>query len=85
MAFKKLRKLLKGLYSDGQYSDLIVSCGGREHRVYKAIVCLRSNFFAAACRGFTEGYEQVVNLPGDDPDAVEIIVYYFYYADYNAR
>ncbi|KAI0815426.1 BTB/POZ protein [Xylaria sp. FL0064] len=84
MATKELRNLLKGLYSDRQYSDLTVSCGGREHRVHKAIICPRSSFFAAACREFTEGCEQVVNLPGDDPDAVEMMVYYIYHADYNA-
>ncbi|KAI1286160.1 hypothetical protein F5Y03DRAFT_380777 [Xylaria venustula] len=84
MATKELRKLLKELYSNGKYSDLTISCRGREHRVHKAIVCPRSDFFAQACRGVTEGYAQVVNLSGDDPDASEMIVYYLYHADYSA-
>ncbi|KAI0859964.1 BTB/POZ protein [Xylaria cubensis] len=84
MATKELIKLLKEVYSDGKYSDLTISCGGKEHQVHKALVCTRSDFFAAACRDFTEGHKQVVNLPDDDPNAVEIMVYYLYHGDYHA-
>ncbi|KAI3335391.1 hypothetical protein F4824DRAFT_155808 [Ustulina deusta] len=84
IATKKLRNLLKKLYSEGQYSDLTISCGGKEHRVHKAIVCPQLNFFAATCRDSAESYKQVVILPGDNPNAVEIMVYYLYYANYNA-
>ncbi|KAH8742437.1 hypothetical protein F5883DRAFT_442343, partial [Diaporthe sp. PMI_573] len=38
------------LYSTGLYSDLTISSTAKEYRVYRAIVCPRSDFLAAACR-----------------------------------
>ncbi|KAK3338099.1 hypothetical protein B0H65DRAFT_477731 [Neurospora tetraspora] len=48
---KDLISSLKGLYSSGEYSDLVISCGGRKYHVHRAIVCTQSEFFSAACRG----------------------------------
>jgi len=41
------RKLL----STGDYSDLIIRCGGRHWRLHRFILCKRSGIFAAACDG----------------------------------
>jgi hypothetical protein len=38
------------LFND-KYSDLCISCGGREFKVHRAIVCTQSDFFANACDG----------------------------------
>lgn len=37
------------LYASGEYSDLVISCRGKEYHVHKAIVCTQSGFLAAAC------------------------------------
>ncbi|KAI0147301.1 hypothetical protein GGR57DRAFT_259153 [Xylariaceae sp. FL1272] len=72
------------LYYSGEYSDLIISCGERRFRAHKALICPRSDFFAAACRGdFKENHEGIVDLPDDDPRAVEMMVYYFYHFRYD--
>ena len=39
------------LLQTSQYSDLTVRCGGNEHHLHRAIICPRSNFFAACCNG----------------------------------
>ncbi|KAI1322427.1 hypothetical protein F5Y16DRAFT_386520 [Xylariaceae sp. FL0255] len=54
MGTKELKACLKKLFFDGSYSDLTISCGERQFRVYKALVCLRSAYFAAACRDLAE-------------------------------
>ncbi|KAK1566021.1 uncharacterized protein LY79DRAFT_572951 [Colletotrichum navitas] len=47
---KELRASLKILYEDAEYSDLIIASRDAEYRVHKAIVCPRSDYFAAKCR-----------------------------------
>ncbi|KAI1130641.1 hypothetical protein F5Y10DRAFT_289054 [Nemania abortiva] len=72
------------LYARGEYADLIVTCHGKRHLVHKAIVCPRSDFFAAACRaGMKEAHTGMIDLPDDDPQIVDMMVYYFYHLDYN--
>jgi BTB/POZ domain len=34
-----------------KYSDLKIVCGGREIHVHRAVMCLHSPFFDAACGG----------------------------------
>ncbi|KAI0096201.1 hypothetical protein GGR51DRAFT_568764 [Nemania sp. FL0031] len=72
--------LKKVLYTHGDYSDLTISCGGREFHVHKALVCPQSAFFTAACQAFRE---QVIDLPDYDPIAVEIVLYYLYHQEYH--
>lgn len=38
------------LYSSSLYSDFTIICHERRYLVHKAIICPRSDFFAAACR-----------------------------------
>ncbi|KAL2158847.1 hypothetical protein VTH06DRAFT_4039 [Thermothelomyces fergusii] len=81
---KILIKSLKGLYSSGEHSDLVISCQGKEYRVHKAIVCPRSDFFSTACRSdFKEAQEGKIDLPDDDPELVRIMIYYLYHLDYS--
>ncbi|KAI0147302.1 BTB/POZ protein [Xylariaceae sp. FL1272] len=79
----ELKQCLKRLYTHGDYSDLTILCGGREFHVHKALVCPQSAFFTAACQAFGGGQEQVIDLPDDDPIAVEIVLYYLYHQEYH--
>ncbi|KAJ3551204.1 hypothetical protein NPX13_g11422 [Xylaria arbuscula] len=81
---KELLASFKQLYARGEYADLIITSHGKEYHVHKAIVCPRSDFFAAACRGaMKEACTGTIDLPDDDPQAVDMMVYYFYHLDYN--
>ncbi|KAK3290210.1 uncharacterized protein B0H64DRAFT_349875 [Chaetomium fimeti] len=80
------KSLVKGLYSSREYSDLVISCRGKEHHVHKAIVCMQSEFLAVACRaGFKETQEGKIDLPDDDPQLVHIMVHYLYHFDYDTK
>ncbi|KAL8375997.1 hypothetical protein RB595_007213 [Gaeumannomyces hyphopodioides] len=82
---RELLGALKGLHQSGDYSDLTLSCGGKDYKLHKSIVCPRSHFFAAACRGhFKEACEGKISLPEDDPQIVDLMVHYFYHLDYHA-
>ncbi|KAI1496418.1 BTB/POZ protein [Biscogniauxia marginata] len=82
---KELIYSMKKLYYTGEYSDLVISCGGKYYKVHKAIVCPRSKFFAKACSGdFKEGRDGTIELPEDDPQIVNIMIYYLYHLDYDA-
>ncbi|KAI1196251.1 hypothetical protein F5X97DRAFT_220570 [Nemania serpens] len=77
---------LKRLYANGDYSDLTIVCNGKHYEVHKCIICPRSEFFAAACRGgFKEAREGKISLPDDDPVAVDLMIWYFYHLDYEVR
>ncbi|KAK5996373.1 hypothetical protein PT974_01707 [Cladobotryum mycophilum] len=80
---KELLQSLSSLHKEGKYSDLKIVCDGKEYLVHKAILCPRSSFFAAACDGpFKESKTGIVELNDDDPEAVELMVYWFYHLDY---
>ncbi|KAK3291910.1 BTB/POZ protein [Chaetomium fimeti] len=79
----ELLSSLDNLFGDKAYSDLTVTCRGDEYKVHKAIICPRSPFFASACNGpFQEARTGIIDLPDDDPQAVKLMIRYFYYLDY---
>ena len=47
------------LHNDEEYSDLVIKCRGSTYNVHRAIVCTRSEFFAAACRWPASGSYQM--------------------------
>ncbi|OIW22532.1 hypothetical protein CONLIGDRAFT_587322, partial [Coniochaeta ligniaria NRRL 30616] len=74
---------LFSLYKDGKYSDLTIVCGESTYRAHKAVLCTRSQFFAKACDGaFQEASTGVIDLSQDDPQAVKMMMHYFYHLDY---
>ena len=40
---------LSDLFTSSKYSDLTIRCGSDLYKVHRAVVCQRSQFFAAAC------------------------------------
>lgn len=39
------------LQKDDCFTDLIVKCGGKEHKVHKNVLCATSDWFKTACTG----------------------------------
>ncbi|KAK5992066.1 hypothetical protein PT974_05463 [Cladobotryum mycophilum] len=63
----------------GVYSDLTITCGRKEYHVHKVLLCTRSSFFKRICDGpFKEGLSNTINLPDDDPEAVDSMMCYIY-------
>ncbi|KAJ9129702.1 hypothetical protein NKR23_g12480 [Pleurostoma richardsiae] len=81
---EELLNSFKKIYSSGEYSNLTITCNGKRFQVHRAIVCPRSEFFAAALRqGFKEAGEGTIDLSSDDLHTVEIMIQYFYCLDYD--
>ncbi|KAG7002071.1 hypothetical protein G7Y79_00029g063670 [Physcia stellaris] len=84
---RHLHRLLsnrRDLLKSGKYSDLTITCQGREWLVHRSVVCAQSRFFAAACDGeFEEARSGKVDLAEEYPDIVELVVGYLYNMDYS--
>ncbi|KAF5685942.1 kelch 4 [Fusarium circinatum] len=77
------RRALGNLFKTGDYSDFVIICGKTRHKVHKAIICPRSDFFKAACTsGFKEAQTGEVELPDDEPLAVSMMIEYLYHQTY---
>lgn len=71
------------LLRTGIGSDLTIKCEGREFKVHKAVVSIRSRVLTQACRnGFLESRTGVVEHIQYDADTVERMIKYIYTADY---
>ncbi|RDI78632.1 hypothetical protein Vi05172_g11352 [Venturia inaequalis] len=77
---------LKCLQS-GDYSDLTITCKGKEFKVHKFVLCTQSAFFARAVKkdAFEEGQTGVISMNHDDPDAIEAVLRFLYTGDYNTE
>ncbi|KAB5545473.1 hypothetical protein GE09DRAFT_1131302 [Coniochaeta sp. 2T2.1] len=74
---------LGSLFIEGKYSDLTVACGQSSYRTHNAVLSTQSPFFAKACDGsFKEASTGVIELTEDDPEAVRMMMHYFYHHDY---
>ncbi|KAL1794361.1 hypothetical protein ACET3X_007782 [Alternaria dauci] len=76
---------LKALLSIVDYSDLIITCGPDTYNVHKAVVCPQSLFFKKAERFPVgkEAEEGTIDLPRDNPQAVRLLVQFFYECEYD--
>ena len=62
-----------------KYSDLTITCDGREFKVHKAIVCSASPVLAAECdHRMREASTGVIEHAEFDPDTVERMLVYIY-------
>ncbi|KAK1960108.1 hypothetical protein LY78DRAFT_619014 [Colletotrichum sublineola] len=77
---EELRGSLKNLYQNPEFSDLTIESRHAEYRVHKAVVCPRSDYFAAKCR--EPSSKGTLSLAEDDPQAVGMVIRYFYHLDY---
>ncbi|KAH9826499.1 BTB/POZ domain [Teratosphaeria destructans] len=79
-----LLNALSALHVGGKYSDLRITCNYRQWAVHRAIVCSRSGFFDGACsNAFREMENRTIDLSEDDEDAVDQMIHFFYYLDYD--
>ncbi|KAH7110418.1 hypothetical protein B0J13DRAFT_570183 [Dactylonectria estremocensis] len=63
----------------GIYSDLKITCGGKEYPVHKVLLCTRSSFFKKACdSAFKEGESNTIDFLEDDTEAVDSMICYVY-------
>ncbi|KAK3634626.1 hypothetical protein LTR56_015206 [Elasticomyces elasticus] len=88
---------LAELYASGDFTDFEIVCGQRSIRVHKAVICAQSRYFRAPCgRQYAEGNIGRIVLKAigegdddeescDDPDAIKLMVDFFYHLDYAAR
>ncbi|KDN65021.1 hypothetical protein CSUB01_09568 [Colletotrichum sublineola] len=77
---EELRGSLKNLYQNPEFSDLTIESRHAEYRVHKAVVCPRSDYFAAKCRepsskvDLKVAIEGTLSLAEDDPQAVGMVI-----------
>ncbi|KAK4232676.1 BTB/POZ protein, partial [Achaetomium macrosporum] len=75
---------LSALFLSDKYSDMTITCGGRELKAHRAIVCSQSRFFDKAFSGgFSEAVTGVIDLPEDDPDVLERFLQFLYTGTYD--
>ncbi|EKD20163.1 uncharacterized protein L3040_002878 [Drepanopeziza brunnea f. sp. 'multigermtubi'] len=71
------------MLSSGKYSDLKITCHGKEFVVHRAVVCLQSKPLAAAIDGkFKEAITGQIDLDGNEPAVVEAMLKFMYTSDY---
>ncbi|KAJ6117891.1 BTB/POZ domain protein [Penicillium sp. IBT 18751x] len=69
--------------TSNEHSDITISCGAYNHRVHRVIISAQSEVLAAMCNpNFLEGQTGKINLPDDDPEAINIMVQYLYGQSY---
>ncbi|CAI6302599.1 unnamed protein product [Periconia digitata] len=73
---------IKSLYLPEKYSDFTIVCGDDVFPVHKAIICPRSDYFAAAVKFGKEASENKIVLSEDEPAIVKLMIQYFYKLNY---
>ncbi|KAI6798541.1 hypothetical protein KC332_g5858 [Hortaea werneckii] len=84
---------LSRLLKNGSLTDMTIICGAYTHQVHKVILCAHSDYFAAL-PNFAEGETNTIHFKAiddddddeacDDPEAIRLMIHYFYHLDYTA-
>ncbi|KAK3613080.1 hypothetical protein LTR56_028082 [Elasticomyces elasticus] len=88
--------LKQGLAESGDFADFEITCGYHTFKVHKPIVCAQSKYFRAPCgHEYMEGQtgkielkaigESYDNATCDDPEAIKLMIDFFYHLDYDAE
>ncbi|KAF2142632.1 uncharacterized protein K452DRAFT_358373 [Aplosporella prunicola CBS 121167] len=79
-----LPKPLLAYLRSGKYSDVTIRCGEKTWNAHKVVICSQCKFFDNACSGgFQEETTNVINLDYDHPDAVDAMLQWCYWGEYN--
>ncbi|KAK4950752.1 hypothetical protein LTR10_010745 [Elasticomyces elasticus] len=90
-----LKQGLAELYKSGNFTDFEIDRGRQIFKVHKAVICAQSRYFWAPCgKNYAEGSEGRIVLKAasdddkddgacDDPQAIKLMVEFFYHLDYN--
>ncbi|KAF4949830.1 hypothetical protein FGADI_8627 [Fusarium gaditjirri] len=75
---------LSTLLHSEKFSDMTIICGGRQFKAHRAVVCTQSPFFDKAMSGdYVESTSRSIELPEDDPDALERFLEFLYTGTYS--
>ncbi|KAF2758854.1 hypothetical protein EJ05DRAFT_537254 [Pseudovirgaria hyperparasitica] len=69
-------------FTTGQYSDLTIRCKNKIFNVHKVIVCSQCQDFADLCLANVEYVSDEIDLPNDDPLAIQALLEFFYSMTY---
>ncbi|KAK6334672.1 hypothetical protein TWF718_010121 [Orbilia javanica] len=79
---------LLSLLANPRFSDVKVTVGEErmQYELHRAIICLQSTFFEAACKeGFLEGNTREINLPDIEPETFEIVATWLYNGGFSIK
>ncbi|CZT15724.1 uncharacterized protein RCC_01558 [Ramularia collo-cygni] len=72
------------LYASGVLTDFTIICGDKRYEVHRAILICHSAYFKACfLSGLREAEQRVIDLKDDPPQAVELMIQYFYDQEYD--
>ncbi|KAL8634752.1 MAG: hypothetical protein Q9228_007678, partial [Teloschistes exilis] len=72
---KGFLKSIEAYYREGRFTDLTITCRGRDYYCHKLVVCTQSKFFEAACtHGFTESVTSKVDLSTEEPYLINLML-----------
>ncbi|KAI6856838.1 hypothetical protein KC343_g4886 [Hortaea werneckii] len=75
-----VKEALQKCFETGEYADMTITCSGRTWQVHKVVVCSQVPFFAKAVTGkFKEARNSCIDLVGDDPSTVDVMLRWLYY------
>ncbi|KAI7257544.1 hypothetical protein KC343_g6461 [Hortaea werneckii] len=75
---------LHNVFTQGDYSDLAITCGDRTWKAHRLVLCTQSEYFRKACNGpFAETQDRKIDLSDDDVHVLATMLHYLYHFDYD--
>ncbi|KAI4634246.1 uncharacterized protein J4E87_001418 [Alternaria ethzedia] len=76
--------MLPVAYKNGDFTDLVISCGNSTFDVHSVVVGSACEFFAKNIKfGGKEADERRIDLPDDEPEMIRRLIAYLYLGDYD--